>query len=306
VRCRQHAGALGLPATRIDELSAHLEAAIGSSDPKRIAETVAAVDREITTIERDLIKEAGARAGMASQAAELRRRYDELPAKVAALTELAQRCQAKIASAPRLGIPSLAALGEPPAPIAGNDPQAREAGRHALAQYAKEIGRFAAAVAEAEARFAARWRSGGSPRAARRTVTAAPKALAEARRSKAATRPPTTCCGRRRATSRRRVRSSGSISRRGRRRRASRPRLPRAPSGEGRHVELAPVPEAMPRSGLHGRDRRRVLQRVRYAWQRASRDGRDGKRIDRCDCVQSYGWDLQQALEHADWLGAQQ
>jgi hypothetical protein len=155
VRCRQQAGALGIPTTRLEELSAELEAAVRGSDPKAISATVATIDAETTIIERDLIKEAGARAGIAFQAAELRRRYDELTAKAVALEELAQRCRAKIAGAPRLGIPSIAALGEPPAPRAGNTPQEREAARHELAQYAEKIGRLAAAIAEAQARFAA-------------------------------------------------------------------------------------------------------------------------------------------------------
>jgi hypothetical protein len=155
VRCRDQARALGIATTRIDELSAELETAIGSANPKQIAATVTAIDNEITLLERDLIKEAGMRAGRTFQAAEIRRRYDDLAAKAAAVAALARRCQEKIADPPRLGVPSIAVLGEPPVTHAGETAAERDAGRRALTEYAQRLGRVAAAVAEAEARFSA-------------------------------------------------------------------------------------------------------------------------------------------------------
>jgi hypothetical protein len=140
-RCRTQAIALGVPVTRLDELAAELETAVTASDPKVIAEAVERIDREIALTERDLIKEASARAGFASQQAELRHRYDDLVTKSAEVTALARRCAEKIANAPRLGVPSIAVLGEPPT------------ARPEVAAYAEKLGRFAAALAVAHDRF---------------------------------------------------------------------------------------------------------------------------------------------------------
>jgi hypothetical protein len=142
-RCRLQAGALGHSSARIDELAAELEAAIAGSDPKVIAATVDRIDAEITGIERDFIKEASRRAGAAAQAAELRRRYDDLAKFEREVDELARRCEEKIANAPRLGIPSVAQLGPPPA------------AREQVATYAEKLGRCAAALGVAHERFAA-------------------------------------------------------------------------------------------------------------------------------------------------------
>jgi len=155
IRCREQAEALGVPTARIDELSAELEAAIASADPQKIAATVAAVDTETTIIERDLIKEAGMRAGRTFQAAEVRRRYDDAATKAARVSALAQQCREKIADPPRLAVPSIAVLGEPPVTRPGETPAERDAGRRELTEYARRLGRFAAALAEAETRFSA-------------------------------------------------------------------------------------------------------------------------------------------------------
>jgi hypothetical protein len=141
LRCRSQAIALGLPVTRLDELATELEAAVKASDPKVIAEAVDRIDREVAITERDLIKEASGRAGLVFQQAELRRRYDELLTKAGAVAALARRCEEKIADAPRLGVPSIAVLGEPPT------------ARSDLAAYAEKLGRFGAAIAVAQERF---------------------------------------------------------------------------------------------------------------------------------------------------------
>ena len=146
-RCRLQATALGVPITRIEELAAELDAVLTGSDPKRIAEVVDAIDREVAITERDLIKEASGRAGAAFQQAELRRRYDDLAIQTAAVDALARRCQEKIADAPQLGVPSITVLGEPPAAEAGRDQHDRDIARRNLAAYAEKLGRFAAALA---------------------------------------------------------------------------------------------------------------------------------------------------------------
>ncbi len=154
-RCRHQAVALRIPSTRIDELSSELEAAIGGSDPKGIAATVERVDAETAVIERDLIKAASLRSDVAFQEIELRRRYDDLATLEDVVEELARRCRAKIANAPRLGIPSVAQLGKPPAPAMGTNARELDAARLELARYAEKVGRCAAALGTARERFAA-------------------------------------------------------------------------------------------------------------------------------------------------------
>ncbi len=151
-RCRSQAAALGVPVTRIDELTAELEAAVAGSDPAVIAEAVDRIDREVAITERDLIKEASGRAGLAFQQAELRHRYDDLSSKAAAVQALARRCEVKIADSPRLALPAIGSLGEPP----NFDPDDRhdwDQARREVAAYAEKLGQFAAAIAEAEQRF---------------------------------------------------------------------------------------------------------------------------------------------------------
>ena len=154
-RCRHQAGALRIPSTRIDELAAELEAAIAGSGPKVIAATVERVDAETAIIERDLIKAASRCADVTFQELELRRRYDDLTKLEGVIEALARRCQAKIANAPRLGIPSVAQLGSPPAPATGSNAYEWDAARLELARYAEKIGRCAAALGAARERFAA-------------------------------------------------------------------------------------------------------------------------------------------------------
>lgn len=150
-RCREQAAALGLPLTRIDELAAALETAVKGSNPKAIAEAVTRIDHEVALMERDLIKEASARAGIAFQQTELRRRYDELAAKIAATAALAARCREKIAHPPNLAVPTLAGLGEPPT----GEKKNWETTRVELASYAEKFGRIAAAVNVAHDRYQA-------------------------------------------------------------------------------------------------------------------------------------------------------
>jgi hypothetical protein len=154
-RCRHQAGALRIPSTRIDELAAELEDAIAGSDPTVIAATVERVDEETAVLERDLIKAASLRSDVAFQEVELRRRYDDLTKLEGVVEELGRRCNAKIANAPRLGIPSVAALGAPPAPVMGTNVSEWDAARLELARYAEKIGRCAAALGTAQERFAA-------------------------------------------------------------------------------------------------------------------------------------------------------
>ena len=85
----------------------------------------------------------------------MRRRYDDLAAKAAEVEALARRCEVKIADAPRLAVPSLAVLGEPPTSEPGRDQHDWNIARRELAAYADKLGRFAAAVAVAHDRFGA-------------------------------------------------------------------------------------------------------------------------------------------------------
>jgi hypothetical protein len=150
-RCHQQATLLGRPVTRIEELSAELEAAVKGSNPTLIGDAVTRIDAEVAILERDLIKEAATRAGIAFQQTELRKRYDDLVAKIVETNELAARCREKIVNPPNLAVPSVAALGEPPAADTTN----ANATRAALEKYAEQFGRIAAAVSVAHDRYQA-------------------------------------------------------------------------------------------------------------------------------------------------------
>ena len=114
-RCRRHAAVVGTATDRIDALSRELEQAVGGTDSGIITEVVTRVDTEITGIERDLIKEVGIRSGLAFELGALRRQYDELQVLEAAVKALADRCREKITDAPRLAVPDVTVIGEPPA-----------------------------------------------------------------------------------------------------------------------------------------------------------------------------------------------
>jgi hypothetical protein len=154
-RCRAQAAVLSVPTDRIDALASELEAALGASDQQVIATVVARVDAEITAIERDLIKDAGNRATVASRIAALGRRRIDLAAQERTVRELADRCRAKIAGAPRLAVPSIAALGELPEPPSGPAPTVWSAAREQVETYESRLDRCADALAEAERAFEA-------------------------------------------------------------------------------------------------------------------------------------------------------
>jgi hypothetical protein len=69
--------------------------------------------------------------------------------------DLADRCRTKITDAPRLAVPSLAALGEPRQPPAGNTPSDWHAARQDLDRYAATLNRCARALAQTQRAFAA-------------------------------------------------------------------------------------------------------------------------------------------------------
>jgi hypothetical protein len=153
-RCRQQAAVVGTATDRIDALSVELEQALDGNDSEIITEVVTRVDTEITGIERDLIKEVGIRSGLAFELGALRRQYDELQVLEAAVRELEERCREKIAGAPKLAVPDVTVIDEPPA--APSDTGAADwAGSRAEARsYAERLDRVAAALEQARGAFA--------------------------------------------------------------------------------------------------------------------------------------------------------
>ena len=156
-RCRAQAKVLGMAASHLDELAARLDAALESKDRERITTTVNALDTEVTGLERDLIKETALRTSTAHLLAKLQLRYAELEARAATVNALAERCRSRITDPPRLAVPDVTALGEPPESLTGDASTAAEwaAARGELDEYARRIERCAAALDEAEARYGA-------------------------------------------------------------------------------------------------------------------------------------------------------
>lgn len=152
-RCRQQAAMVGTATDRIEALHAELEQALDGTDSEAITEVVTRVDTEITGIERDLIKEVGIRSGLAFELSALRRQYGELQVLEAAVRELADRCREKIADPPRLAVPDVTVIGEPPAAPSGTG--ADWAGSRAEArEYAERLDRVAGALEQARRAFA--------------------------------------------------------------------------------------------------------------------------------------------------------
>jgi hypothetical protein len=156
-RCRTQAGVLGIAVAHIDELDARLEAALDTKERERITTTVAAVDGEVTTIERDLIKETSLRAGTAHLLAKLQLAFAELEARTPAVVALARRCRSRIIDPPKLAVPKASVLGPPPAAGATDASTASEwaAARAELDQYGQRLERCTAALDEAEQEYGA-------------------------------------------------------------------------------------------------------------------------------------------------------
>lgn len=161
-RCRAQAEVLGMSASHLAELTARLDAALESKDREQIVTTVTTLDTEVTSLERDLIKETGLRASTAHLLAQLQLRYTELEPRAAAVSAVAERCRSRITDPPVLAVPDVTALGEPPGASTNDASTASEwaAARAELDEYSRRIDRCAAALDEAEARY-------GAPLAAR-------------------------------------------------------------------------------------------------------------------------------------------
>ena len=111
----------------------------------------------MTGLERDLIKETALRTSTAHLLAQLQLRYAELEPRAATVRALAERCCSRITDPPRLAVPDVTALGEPPETRTGDASTAAEwsAARSELDEYAHRIDRCAAALDEAAARYGA-------------------------------------------------------------------------------------------------------------------------------------------------------
>ena len=156
-RCRAQADVLGVAVTRVDELAHGLEAALDGKDRERITAVVAAVDAEITAIERDLIKETSLRTGTAHLLAKLQVSYAELEARTPGVVALAERCRSRITGPPKLAVPNVSVLGPPRATRATDASTAAEwaVARAELDRYGARLDRCTAALDEAEREYGA-------------------------------------------------------------------------------------------------------------------------------------------------------
>jgi hypothetical protein len=161
-RCRRQIEVLGVDPAALDVQSARLERAVAGGVRDDIRTTVDDVDRAVTALERDLIKEASRRASTAHKFAEYQQRYAELVAQTASVSELAVRCRDRIAEPPELAVPDVSVIGPPPdAPGAdSSDAASWAAAREQLDQYATRLDRCGRALDQAQ-------RAYGTPLAAR-------------------------------------------------------------------------------------------------------------------------------------------
>jgi hypothetical protein len=116
-RCRDLALDLGHPVAPIDALTARLDAARSLPDAERVQAEVAAIEHEALALERDLVVEHAARAGLGR---DRERRVAELAEAIAeaeAVEALAVRCRERIVGPPRLAVPDPRRLGTIPPPV---------------------------------------------------------------------------------------------------------------------------------------------------------------------------------------------
>ena len=156
-RCRRQIDVLGVDPAALDVQSARLEHAVAGGVRDEIRATVDDVDRAVTALERDLIKEASRRASTAHKFAEYQQRYADLVAQTASVSDLAARCRDRIADPPELAVPDVSVIGPPPdAPGAdASDAASWAAAREQLDQYATRLDRCGRALDQAERAYGA-------------------------------------------------------------------------------------------------------------------------------------------------------
>jgi hypothetical protein len=156
-RCRQQADVLGEATTALDGHAAALERAVTGGNRDELRTTVDTVDAAVSAIEGNLIREASMREATARGLADLRRRYDELVVETATVTELAARCRSRIEDPPRLAVPEVSVLGQPPTAPAADARTATgwAAARQALERYGERLQRCGQALDEASTAYAA-------------------------------------------------------------------------------------------------------------------------------------------------------
>jgi hypothetical protein len=156
-RCRRQIEVLGIDPSAIEVQSTRLEHAVAGGTRDEIRTAVDEVDRAVTALERELIKEASLRASTAHRLAEYQQRYTDLLAQTTVVRELADRCRSKVADPPDLAVPDVAVIGAPPDPpsAASSDAASWAAARGALDTYAARIDRCGRALDEAQRAYGA-------------------------------------------------------------------------------------------------------------------------------------------------------
>lgn len=149
-----NAKALGELQHQVEALSERLAKLGPGSAEAAVQSEVAAIDRALVPIERDLLDLARAKATLTDDVSALPARLQAAEQLEADTRDLATRCDQKIADAPNLAVPDVSALGVPPAL---DDILALEwrAGRAAVDAYADRLARVERALAVANAAYAA-------------------------------------------------------------------------------------------------------------------------------------------------------
>jgi hypothetical protein len=149
-----NAAALGEMVRQVEALSDRLAKLGPDSSPTVVTSEVAAIDRALAPIERDLTDLARARSSLATDAAALPARVRTASELEAATRDLAERCKQKITDAPNLAVPSVAVLGPPPT-IDEVGADEWRAARSTLDAYSDRLARVERALAVANAAYGA-------------------------------------------------------------------------------------------------------------------------------------------------------
>jgi hypothetical protein len=145
---RRLSALLGSQVNRVAQLERRI------ADAGQHAPTLSAASRELTSVRTELEAEDRQRTGILDGLASAAARVDHLRKVEADVRELAARCREKVLQAPKLAVPSVDALGDPPAvDAAGIEPWA--ATRARVQPWLERMQRLDAAFALARERFQA-------------------------------------------------------------------------------------------------------------------------------------------------------
>lgn len=148
-----NAKALGEMVRQVEALAARLDKLGPNTAQDVLMAEVAAIEQALTPIERDLLDLARAKTTLTDDVAALPARVRAADAQEQVTRELAARCQQKIADAPKLAVPDVSVLGDPPT-LDEIGAMEWRAGRAAVDAYVARLSRVERALSVAHEAYA--------------------------------------------------------------------------------------------------------------------------------------------------------